>query len=336
MRRGIESGVFVLALILVAGCRARGRPEHEPFGRYVARGPIDLSGQGTLAVFRLTQLPRPAPILARGEREWRISESLANVLTIDGNDHELDYEMLQTRASLGFGLGDGATLRIEFQDRYRGGGMLDQFIRTFHEAFDLNPNKRDNVKKGRNAFRFETVGDEPGVDLGDGHVLARDLIVSLGKATVVDSLDLLTSLDVTTRLSLNKVDELEGEVPLDLGLAAGVWRGLTRRVFATVQLGYTTFGERRLGAFPLRSSQTAGLVGLEWAFRSWSLNVQYLVSEGVSETRRIFKNKSHELTLGCQIGPPRGWNLEFALMENLRENETAPDLGLHVGITGRF
>jgi hypothetical protein len=313
-----------------------------PAGRSAPRpelglGPFDLTSQAVLHAFHLSVLPRSASTLRAGEWELAVSETVGNVLTIDGDDHDLDFEMLHTRIGLTYGLADDLHLGLELQDRRRSGGSLDQFIREFHEYFDLNPNKRDNVDKGRNHFELQALDEHPAVDLGDEEVMSQDVVLSLRKDLPKPSRRVLLTAGAVARVGLSGENPLENGEPFDLGLSLALSTRLFGPLHAYAQVGHAWFGQSELEDLELRETSWSGLGALEWRVRpSFSLLAQYLGTEAAAESRDKFRRKSHELAFGAKLRAGRRWTLELALLENVFENETAPDFGLHFGLQARF
>ncbi len=330
-------GRFVLAPLglLALAClpRAQGRSEH------VGLGPIDLTSQGPLQALRLGLRPTAPRTLPEGG--WRLSvrETLANVFAVTGSSQVIDFEMLQTRVLLAYGLGEDMEVEIGYQDRSRFGGILDRFVIEFHELFGIDQNARDRFDERRNLFSLAAEGDNPAFDLGDeSGALSRDLLLTLHH-DLSNRWRLLPafSYSVSSRLNLGGRNGLNGDIPLDLGLNAALARALGAGFHLYLNLAYTWYGEDRFGDIELRRTQYAGLLACEWrATRNVSLLGSYLVSEGTTEDRKIHSRATHEIGLGLKARLSARTTFELGLLDDIVEHNNSPDFGFHFGLEFAF
>ncbi len=96
---------------------------------------------------------------------------------------------------------------------------------------------------------------------------------------------------------------------------------------------YAVHGLDRWQGIELRDDQLSGLLALEWRYQpknSWIL--QYLVSEGVAETRDPFDENAHELGIGWKREVSPNTVLEIGLIENAITADNSPDFGIHLGL----
>ncbi len=303
----------------------------------VGYGPLDLPSQSALQGLRLGFSPRSPSTLIQGERELRVHATWVNIWA-DEPELQFDYETLQTTATFGYGLTD--TLQVEggisIQSRF--GGELDSLIQEFHDLFGIDQDGRDLVPRGRFAADIQPTGGQPGVSLTDSDrgVYASAAVLTLQHNVTCGTLTLPAfSYSLTGRYEIQS-DDLEGGSPLDFGISvAAAKRFETLYLYGT--FGFAVFGRDRFRGLELRNTQYSFLTALEWrAFSTASLLIQYLLTEGLTDTPGKLSEPSHEITLGAKWEVLRGTVLEFGLIENIVTFGNSPDFGLHLGLTSRF
>jgi thiol-disulfide isomerase/thioredoxin len=111
----------------------------------VGYGPLSLRSQSPFQSLRLGILPRTPSTLARGEHQMRIAATWANVWANEDRQFDpengvlgpflLDYESLDANISYAYGLSDTFQIELEYEQRWRFGGVMDGFIEGFHDLF---------------------------------------------------------------------------------------------------------------------------------------------------------------------------------------------------------
>jgi hypothetical protein len=153
------------------------------------RGPAEVRDEQLLAQPRLT-LPAVSPeTIGRGVWQVRISALWSNSFAWtqdqpgeDPTDRRflIDGEAFTLDATIRRGLGRNVDVAARVPFRWRGGGVLDRFIDTWHRIFHLPNSNRPDFR--RDAFRIEglttagasfSLNDSQGGGLGDTEVQAR-------------------------------------------------------------------------------------------------------------------------------------------------------------------
>jgi len=269
----------------------------------------------------------------------RQSETWSNTFVYHPGETLLDYEMLDTRASIAYGVLDNLELELEFENRSGFGGIMDRFINTFHRTFGLTD--ADRHLFGRNLFQIE-VADNKGntaiqLDSGDRGSFSNALLLTV-QHNVTCGNEYLPAIAYALTLRANLEDDtiLSGRMAVEPQISLSASKSIGDfYVYGSVAFGY--FGTERRGGIELRPTQWSLLGAVEWRFASdMSLIVQYLASQGVAKALGDFSQNSHEITLGFKWEVADRTVLEVGLIENLINFANSPDFGVHAGLAYRF
>jgi thioredoxin-related protein len=338
----LKTGEFVSGEVIVVSHRdpdtgltrmPAGYRGHATCFSHVGYGPLDLHSQSPFQALRLGLIPRSPSILGDGQFELKTTATWVNVWAYKETEYRLDYEMLQTTASLAYGLSDTVQLEAELENRSRFGGAMDGFIQGFHDAFNIDQNHRDDFSKGD--FAFDIAGSLQD-EVGRAH-FRQSLSLTLQHNLSCGTEDLPAfSYAVTTRFKLNDSGDIKKDDLVDLGASFS----LARRFgdfYAYLIPGFAYFGKEKFHGIELKETQLSCCAALEWRYATaQSLILQYLFSEGVARGLSPFSKPSHEATLGWKAEVLQDAVLELGLIENLITHDNSPDFGLHAGLTFRF
>jgi hypothetical protein len=305
----------------------------------VGYGPLLLGSQSPFQSLRIGLLPRTPSTLAEGQWEVHWSEAYSNVFIKKPGAYLLQFDLLQSSVSLGYGVTDQLEVDLAYDNKSRFGGFLDQFIEHFHHAFGLPNQLRDTEPV--NAFRIEFPASRshPAVDLGDRWEGSFSNTLSLSlEETLTCGSDRLPAIAVglTLRMEPWGSRDLENEQPVDPGLTISLAKRMGDFYFyASGLVAY--YGHDRFHGIPLRPVQLSGLLAVEWRFEEWaSMVFQYQISEGVAEGLGPFGSPANEVALGWKIEFAQNALVELGVIHTLLNNDNSMDFGIYAGLTVRF
>ncbi len=305
----------------------------------VGYGPLRLGSQSPFQSLRFGIDPRTPSTLAEGQWEAHVTETWSNTFVYKQGETLLDFETLDTRASIAYGVLDELELELEFENRSAVGGIMDRFINAFHRSLGLTDAGRHNFS--RNEFQIQ-INDNKGAlaitrGSGDQGSFSNALLLTM-QHNVTCGTEYLPAIAyaLTLRANLDNGPGVSGrmavepQVSLSLSKAIGDFY-----VYGSVAFGY--FGTEHLAGIHLRPTQYSGLGAVEWRFDSnMSLVLQYLVSQGVAKDLGDFSQNSNEITLGWKWELVERTVFELGLIENILNFNNSPDFGIHAGLTYRF
>jgi thiol-disulfide isomerase/thioredoxin len=316
---------------------------------HVGYGPIVMRSQSPFQALRLGIVPRTPSTLARGEHQLRAEFTWANTWTNnqatfdpangDLGEFLLDFESLDASLSYAYGMSDTLQIELEYEQRWRFGGVLDGFIEGFHDLFGLGQAGRDEFPRDQtNIFVAEREGSPEVSLLGDdaSGTFAREFLLTVQhNVTCGTSKWPALSWSATVRSSLGNPGDLEGgSVDVALSVAAARRFG---RFYTYLTLGYARYGSDAVYGIELEQTQASVLAAGEWRFSPrMSLVLQYLGTQGVATDLGVFSDPSHEVVLGWKWEARKAGVLEVGLIENIIEFGNSPDFGVHAGWTQRF
>jgi hypothetical protein len=299
---------------------------------------LDLPSQAPGQVLRLGLRPRTPSTLAQGEFEIGWTESLANIFSFRENDYRLDYGTLNSVLSVAYGATDTVLVELEYSDLERFDSILDPITNAFHDAFGFGDSGREQFSDGDNAMFLRGEGGAPDVNNETAGSLARDLGLTLQhNLTCGTETWPALSYALTGRYHSGGESDLTGDNPWSFGLSLSASRRFHDDFYVYGGLAYAVHGLDNWNGIALKESQLSGILAVEWRYRPEnSFILQYLVSEGVAETRDPFDENAHEIGIGFKHEVSRGTVLEIGLIENAVTADNSPDFGIHLGLKYRF
>ncbi len=158
---------------------------------HVGYGPLSVRSQSPFQSLRLGILPRTPSTLTKGQQQLRLGTTWSNIWANDDANFKpdqgeygrylLDYESLDASLAYSYGLSDTFEIGVEYEQRWRFGGVMDGFIEGFHDVFGVDQSGRDLVDRNQfNIFIDPGDGRDP-VSLGnqDRGTFARSLLFTL-------------------------------------------------------------------------------------------------------------------------------------------------------------
>lgn len=305
----------------------------------VGYGPLRLASQSPFQSLRFGLVPRTPSTLAEGQWEAHFSETWVNAFIYDEGKTLLDYEALDTRLSLSYGLIDELQLELEYENRSAFGGIMDRFVNAFHRTFGLTDAGRHNFPNNQFRAQISDQTGTPTVDLGSGDKgsFSNSFLLTI-QHNVTCGTDVLPAFgySLTLRAEVNNEFGPSGGLPVEPQLSISASKAVGD-FYLYGSVGFAYFGTEYQGEIKFRPTQISGLAAVEWRFSaSMSLILQYLVTQGVVESMGPFSTNSHEITLGWKGELVDGLVFEFGLIENLINFSNSPDFGLHAGAMIRF
>jgi thioredoxin-related protein len=304
----------------------------------VGYGPLRLASQSPFQSLRIGLTPLTPSTLAEGQWEVHLSNAYSNVFIKKPGDYLLQFDLMQTSASIGYGVTDDLEVDLQFDDRTRFGGVLDQFIQHFHHAFGLPNQLRDTEPLNAFHIQFPASQSHPAVDLGNrwrgsysdtlSAALRQNLTCGTEEIPAV-------AVGLIARTAVREED-LEHEEWVNPGLTLSAAKRVGDFYFyASGLVAY--YGHDRFHGIPLQPVQVSGILAVEWRFDDWaSMIFQWQISEGVARTVGQFASAANELALGWKIEFVRNAIVEFGAIHTLLNNENSMDFGLYAGLTVRF
>jgi len=305
----------------------------------VGYGPLRLGSQSPFQSLRFGIDPRTPSTLAEGQWEAHVTETWSNTFVYDPGKLLLDFETLDTRVSLAYGVLDELELELEFENRSGFGGIMDRFINAFHRAFGLTDAGRHNFPRNQFQIQIPDNKGNPALTLGSGDEgsFSNALLFTV-QHNVTCGTEYLPAIAyaLTLRANVDNGPGLSGQLPVEPQLSVSLSKAIGDfYVYGSVAFGY--FGTEHLAGIHLRPTQYSGLAAVEWRFDSnMSLIVQYLVTQGVAKDLGDFSQASNEITLGWKWELAERTVLELGLIENIINFNNSPDFGVHAGLTYRF
>lgn len=299
-----------------------------------AEGPMPVRDQHPAQLTAVHMDPAPARTLAAGEARVRLDAAYTS-LWLSGNGRpgtrfEMDGEILRTSIAARVGVGGGVELFAALPFGYGSGGVLDDFVIAWHDAFGLPNQNRD--QQPRNRFRVAgTLGGEDVFTVRDHAVRLYD--VPLGAAVQVYGGERGPAVTLRGAIELPTGDQDDGfgngGIDLTAGVVAG-WRGSGWWLGGHAQYAWVHTADRArdngLGYGDVTSVGAAATVevttGVELVAQSeWETSVlRDLDFDRVSDPQWL-------LWLGGRFATGPASYLELALGEDL-SGFVAPDFSL--------
>jgi hypothetical protein len=295
---------------------------------------------------QIYSLPSPAeaPVPGRGGWAWRFAFDVASNAIAEGPSAGeravLSGESYRTSISLGYGLSERLTAAVMVPFVAHSSGMLDGFIRDWHDLFGLSNDRRDAVADYALNYSWAAQDDESFAlesrsrGLGDIRLtLDRNL-----RDTLTDGRSLVLRSGV--KLPTGSSSALRGSGSTDLSLqllstdrqALAAWNMSLSWMIGGLWLGDAeVLDERR------RELVAIGSIGVSRPV--WRGLVARVQLDGHSafydSDLRVLGASSVQITVGGSIALARADRIDFALVENLFTDST-PDFGVHVGWRDTF
>ncbi len=331
--------------------------------------PYPLRNQFPLHLIFLDQTPRSARLLDRGERRLTLhttyentqvgTDALIDAFLIDdfqtfngivtqpileavaaanpeGTAFYVDGETMRTVIDFAGGLSERFEFDVEIPFLMHTGGFLDSIIDNYHEALDLPDGGRPGFQHDRYAAGYVTPGTtvfveggRNGIRLGDIVLTGRTALVKAGEGHPA------ITLSMSAKLPTGDADRLDGSGSADYGTALEI-SGRAGRSNLHAGYAYMKIGAWDL-APDLNPRNSRSLFGT-WVFAATprtALIAQLLRTWGPfgQTAGNDLGRATTEIAFGMRHGAGGGLLFDWALIENLDNDFSAPDIGAFLGLT---
>lgn len=315
------------------------------------RGPVEVRDEWLLAQPRLT-LPALSPDpVGRGRWRARVAVNRGNDFgwaqtqageLPEGGDRRflVDGEHQTTEASLRYGLTSTLDLAVRVPLHWRGGGFMDSFIDSFHEAFAW----AGFLDNDRPAFDLDRHRIEGRDDEGTPFSWSDDTGTGLGRVELAAHWAFAGACPpaCTTWALVGRLTLPTGSGPYEVdGLEAGLQLLCAVRLRRNLDLylgaGGTWFGEPELGGVTYERTRGHGFAALEWRpAATWSLVVEVNGASNLVTSIARYPTLQTYVNLAARVDLCRGWQWEVGFTENLTDQQATTDFGAFTGLVARF
>lgn len=251
----------------------------------------------------------------------------------------VDGETRTAEVSVARGVTADVDLGARLALHWRGGGVSDDVIDTFHESLSflgLTDNKRSDFR--RDAFRIEgrledggtfDASADKGVGLGNLELSGKWRFVDGGR-------------DRWSWAAIGRVTLPTGSGPFDPdGFEAGVQLAGARRLARDWDLyagvGAVGRSEREFQGIAYSDLVGHAFVAAEWRFATrWSLLVESDYATNLADGVERHDVDRWYLGFGAKVDVAPGAIVELGFVENLISQQTTTDIAIHFGIELRF
>ena len=307
------------------------------------RGPVAIHDEHLLAQLRFTQTALSPDTLGRGR--WSIATAFLWSNSFSWTQDEIgetpfdrrfliDGETRTLDLSLARGLTDAVDVGLRLPFRWRGGGVLDGLIETWHRIGGFPNNSRQRF--ARDALRV--LGRTP-----DGRPAgwAGEAGAGLGRV----ELDARFSpwrgggwrAGLVGRMALPTGGGAYSAAGLDAGLQAVAARALGTRFDFYLGAGAAFFGQRSLEGIEYARARTSGYLVVEWRPGGRiSLLAELSAASRLVTGLAAYDGAATYLRLGAKWDLSPRLALEGGFSENLLGQQVTTDFGVFLGLARRF
>jgi hypothetical protein len=329
--------------MLVAGARLAVAQPATSSSSVSGRGPLETREEWLLAQPHLT-LPAlsPDPLPDGGTRiriegdwgndfgwRWRFPGEVEDLrFIVDGEHRTLELDVSR-------GLTPALTVGVRLPLQWRGGGILDGVIDTWHSITHLPGNGRNGFPTGRFRLEAETV---------DGRAVTWDSRrgSGLGRAELSAHWAGSRSPSGWRTALVGRVQLPTGTGPFAAdGVDAGAQLLAARRLGAAFDVylgaGATLFGAQALDGVEYVRLRPHGFAVLEWrpGWR-WSLLVEASGAGRLARNLDGYPSRHVYFKMGSKVDLSRGWRIEGGFLEGISSQQATTDFGIFAGISRGF
>ena len=302
----------------------------------------NLSGPGLLGVasqapsqtFRFTPMPSIPDAVHPGKVDLRFGSSWVNVWSKDAR-YLLDYESLNSRISLAYGVNERLQLSAAFEGRNYFGGAMDNLIEGFHDLFNLYQDGRDRTPGNQTRILIRDAAGDVTYDSSDVNQLDNSSFQLSVSYLLFRGTKILPAVSLSGTLAQSVQSPLAGNgEPLDFSGGIGLSKRWAKRWYSYHTLSYTHFDQTQMAMFSMEDNGMTLTNTLAWQVRpTVALILQAMYSEGLVKDLPGLKDASQEVHMGFKWRPTKAGVLEFALIENVINYDNGPDFGVHLSYT---
>lgn len=276
----------------------------------------------------LSSFPRTAHTLDEAQTELNSTFLWANTNAIR-ESYTIDAETRDLRFVLSHGLTDTQQVSIEIPFVYRGGGVLDPAIESWHDFWSLPNGKRGRVEDNsfeitgstKNGEEFSLTND--GVGPGNIVLNARQEIASELIADTTIAIDAAISLPTSTSsLGHQGVDSALGMLATYNQESWQFHAGVTGLYIGDGEVSNIRYARWRSESF----------LSAAYSFPSFTVFSSFFYTSRIVTNIAEHPNYSSFLDIGGSIPLSGSADLELAIREEFVSGNGAQDIGLFTGI----
>lgn len=279
-------------------------------------------------------LPLPAAVsAANGGFIHQFQLSVSNTATVERRDDEslyVDGESLEFRWLAAWQPTERFQMRFTVPVFHDGGGVLDDAIDSWHDAFGFSEGSRPNIESGALRFRYTNAA---------GTLLETESHTGLGDTAIEGGYLLSQTANATLRawlgveLPTGERSHLTGNDAWDVGAWLEGDVSPSERWRLDGRAGAVRSGSAEPLPLEPRSWVAFGSVGVTWvALASLDLRLQVDAHDGFFEDTELkFLGPAVVLSVGAEYRTSAGWRFQFAISEDARV-DASPDVVLFFGL----
>lgn len=334
----VRCAALASSALLLNACLGTHAPDPAP----VVRGPLATRTQHPVSLTLLHFRPRRATVAEPGEWGAAVDFSYSSIYEVDtvpGESVRFDGETLRGAARLRYGLAPRTDVEVELAAVYATSGFLDQFIREFHDAFDLPQAGRDDTPDDQYDMSLRHDGalfyelEEDRVSFGDLPVVVTRQVRDEDREGPA------VAVRFGVELPTGSEDRGASNGELDYGLGVLLERSVGRWTWtgaADVLLPGQpdAWDDAGVDVEPMAELQAGG--EYRWSDRlSLLLQLNFTTHVTREFTVEEFDTAILDLGLGCSYDAFEGGRVDFALKEDVVA-ATGPDFGVYLGVSWGF
>jgi len=249
-----------------------------------------------------------------------IQNSGAESLVVDAETREARFTLQRT-------ITDRFALQLQLPYRYTGGGNLDGFIDSWHDAFGMSEGARAALPSDQIDIFYSRAGSSQ-LDMTAAADGLADIQAALGY-----QINPSMTAWLNVKLPTGDADKLTGSGATDVSLLLAAQHRIGDRWSVFGQGAVTWLGDGELLPARQRSIVWSGLAGMSLrAWRGLSLTAQVDAHTAAFDSNLDFLNEALVLTVGGDYLFASGWRLDLGVSEDIAV-EHSPDVVFVMGVT---
>jgi hypothetical protein len=281
-------------------------------------------------------LPMPLPSLLAQDPGWHVDSSInwGSSAIDQGSAREaltVDAETREVRFTLGRRMGERFAVQLQLPYFYIGGGVLDSFIDSFHDALGLPEGARPRQPQDALRIRYQ----RDGVTLLD----QRSSSSGIGEISLDLGYQLLTTQRsavagwVSLKLPTARESSLRGSGAVDVAISLAAERRWSTRWEAYAQASFTALGNGDLLPRQQRDFVASGMLGVTFqVIGGLHAKLQLDAHSAVFDGSDLdFLGKAAILNIGGEYRFENGWIFDAGVSEDI-DVDASPDLVLLFGL----
>ena len=292
--------------------------------------PFLTTNQNPFSLINGLPLPVSAALPEKNSKTYNLALEITNTLNSESKALEsiiLDFESYQLKTSFVYGLSEDWAVKAYLPFIYRGGGIFDNAIDSWHDFFGLPRANRPLVANNHYQIQYIKNGTTL-VDLTQASNQLGDIQLSLGRQ-LSSTIDFNSSLWATIELPTGDVTNLSGNKGIDYSLTLATDKQLNSDWRLWSNAGILLPGRSFNTAVKTKSQVGFVYLGLSWAFMP-ELDLQLQLNGHTDfyedSTLRLFR-KTYEFIFGGTWHLNQCSSVDIAFSEDIKVG-AAPDISI--------